>query len=67
MIPSDNAPKMTANASYIKTLFVYSLVNPIALITPNSHKFSLIFEVVEIKSKKNDSVKAIVPTIITNI
>lgn len=66
MIPSDKAPNITANASYIKTLFVCSLVRPIALMTPNSHRFSLMFDVVEISNRKKDNVKAIVPTMMTN-
>jgi len=66
-IPNVNAPNITANASYINTLLVCSLVRPIALMTPNSQRFSLIFDVVEMSSKKKVRVRAIVPTIITNI
>ncbi len=65
IIPRVKAPNITANASYINTLLVCSLVSPIALMTPNSQRFSLMFEVVEMSKRKKARVNAIIPTIVT--
>lgn len=67
VIPRTRAPNMTAKASYMKTLLLWSLVSPMALRTPNSHKFSLMFAVVDMSKRKKERVRAIKPTMPTNI
>ena len=66
-IPRRRAPKMTAKASYMKTLLLWSFVSPMALRTPNSQRFSLMFAVVEMSKRKKERVRAIKPTMPTNI
>lgn len=66
-MPSSKAPNITENASYMNTRRAWSLVKPMARSTPNSQRFSLMLAVVEISSRKNESVSAMNPTMPTKI
>ena len=67
MVPRKRDERITLYYSYIKHLIPWLLVKPIALRQPYSQIFSLMFWVVDIKSKKKASIKAIAPTTATNI
>ena len=65
-IPSTSEATTTEYYSYKNKRNPYFMDIPIALRHPYSHTFSLIFSVVDIKSKKNANIKDIAPTIPTN-
>lgn len=66
-IPRVNAPNITAKASYMYTLLLCCISSPMALRTPYSHRFSLMFAVVEISKRKKERVSAMKPMIDTKI
>jgi len=66
-VPMVRDERIKEYCSYINILTPCAFVRPMALRQPYSQRLSLIFCVVETKSKKNARVNAIVPTKATNI
>ena len=65
--PIIHADTVTASDSYKYILIIWPFFSPIARSTPNSHKFSLTLEDIDIKSMKNEIQSAIQPIKIVNI
>jgi len=65
--PKNRAEKITLYYSYMNILTPWFLVRPIALKHPNSWMLSLMLWLVDIKSKKNEIIKDMIPIKRTNI